>query len=298
MHSITVLLLTSAAVAAPVSQTSSAPASGQAVIDLCIVSPIYDIDVSASVAGPLTAVAVKEGMNVTSGTQLAQIDDRQSRLDKYQAELRRDAALKLATDDASVKIAEASHGVAQVELEQREKIKRHSRNAISDSEIRQLELARDRTKFEIERAKLNLQVEKLKADREEAAVQAAEHEIALRRITSPIDGEVVTVIRQTGEWVAAGDPVFRVIRMDELRVEGIVSSRDYNPGELMNRAVTVKLELARGRKVRLAGQVVHISPLVKAGSKYRIRAEVTNQRENDQWLLRPGSTVSMAIHLQ
>lgn len=298
MHSITALLLNSIALAGPVGHAGTPPNQHQAVIGLCIVSPIHDIDVSAAAAGPLVSVAVEEGAAVASGTQLAQIDDRQAQLDKVQAELRRDAALKLASDDASVKIAEASHGVAEVELAQRRKIKQRSRDAISDSEIRQLELARDRTKFEIERAKLNLQVEKLKADREQTAVQNAEHEIALRRITSPVDGEIVTVIRHSGEWVAAGDPVFRVIRMDRLRVEGIVSSRDYNPGELMNRPVTVELELARGRKVRLAGQVVHISPLVKAGSKYRIRAEVSNQREQGQWLLRPGSTVSMSIHLQ
>jgi len=298
MQSATLLLLASAAIGGPVNHTGSAPTNRQAVIDLCIVSPLYDIDVSANVAGPLVSVAVKEGMTVASGTQLAQIDDRQTQLDKLQAEIRRDAALKRATDDASVKIAEAAYGVAEVELAQREKIKKRSHNAISDSEIRQLELARDRTRFEIERAKLNLQVEKLKSDQEEAAVKAAEHEIALRRLNSPVEGEVVTVIRQAGEWVAAGDPVFRVVRMDRLRVEGIVSSRDFNPGELMNRAVTVELELARGRKVRLGGQVVHISPLVKAGTKYRVRAEVTNQREQGQWLLRPGSTVAMAIHLQ
>lgn len=298
MNSVGVLLLTSTILGGPVNHTGAASGNSQAVMDLCIVSPIHDIDVPANVAGPLVSVAVKEGMTVASGTQLAQIDDRQAQLDKMQAELRRDAALKRASDDASVKIAEASHDVAAVELAQRMKIRQRSRDAISESEIRQLELARDRTGFEIERAKLNLQVEKLNADREESAVKTAEYEIALRRITSPIDGEVVTVVRQTGEWVAAGDPVFRVIRMDRLRVEGIVSSRDYNPGELMNRAVTVELELARGRKVRLSGQVVHISPLVKAGSKYRVRAEVTNQREQGQWLLRPGSTVSMTIHLK
>ena len=298
MHSATLLLLTSVAIGGPVNRTSSAPSGDRAVIGLCIVSPIYDIDVSANVAGPLVSVAVKEGAMVSSGMQLAQIDDRQAQLDKLQAELRRDAALGRASDDASVKIAEATNSVARVELAQRIKIKARSRDAVSDSEVRQLELARDRTKFEIERAKLNLQIEKLVADKEEAAVKAAEHEIAQRRISSPVNGEVVTVIRQKGEWVAAGDPVFRVVRMDQLRVEGIVSAHDYNPAELMNRPVTVEVELARGRKVRLAGRVVHISPLVKAGSKYRVRAEVTNQREQDQWLLRPGSTVSMAIHLQ
>lgn len=298
MNSITVFLLVSSVLGGPVNHTGESRGNDRAVIDLCIVSPIHDIDVPAKVAGPLVSVAVKEGNTVDTGMQLAQIDDRQSQLDRMQAELRRDAALKRASDDASVKVAQASHDVAVVELAQRMKIRQRSRDAISDSEIRQLELARDRTGFEIERAKLNLQVERLNADREESAVKAAEHEIALRRITSPIDGEVVTVIRQTGEWVAAGDPVFRVIRMDRLRVEGIVSSRNYNPGELMDRAVTVELELARGRKVPLSGRVVHISPIVKAGSKYRIRAEVANQREQSQWLLRPGSTVSMAIHLK
>jgi multidrug efflux pump subunit AcrA (membrane-fusion protein) len=59
----------------------------------CLVSLIEDVQVPAREAGALTGVAVVEGEYVTQGHLLAQIDDRQPRLDKLAAELQRDAAL-------------------------------------------------------------------------------------------------------------------------------------------------------------------------------------------------------------
>ena len=64
------------------------------------------------------------------------------------------------------------------------------------------------------------------------------------------------------------------------------------------RPVTVEVELADGRKVRLSGQVVFVSPLIRAGNIYRVRAEVENRKENDQWLLRPGMAATMTIDLR
>ena len=40
---------------------------------------------------------------------------------------------------------------------------------------------------------------------------------------------------------------------------------------------------------------VAASPLVTAGNKYRVRAEVVNRTEKGQWLLRPGMTAAMTI---
>jgi hypothetical protein len=41
---------------------------------------------------------------------------------------------------------------------------------------------------------------------------------------------------------------------------------------------------------------VYVSPLVESGNTFRIWAEVANEQEDDQWLLRPGQTAQMTIH--
>ncbi|HEX5105349.1 MAG TPA: HlyD family efflux transporter periplasmic adaptor subunit, partial [Pirellulaceae bacterium] len=85
--------------------------------------------------------------------------------------------------------------------------------------------------------------------------------------------------------------------IDRLRVEGFVSATDVAPGELAGRPVTVEVQLSRERSDRFRGQVVFISPLVQAGNKYRVRAEVANRTENGQPVLRPGMSATLTIEL-
>ena len=60
----------------------------------------------------------------------------------------------------------------------------------------------------------------------------------------------------------------------------------------------MEIELSRGRKEQFKGRVVFVNPIVQAGNRYRVRAEVANRQEEGQWLLSPGSTATMVIHLQ
>src|SRR5438552_17365565 len=83
----------------------------------CLVSLIEDVQVPAREAGALNSVAVVEGQYVTQGQLLAQIDDRQPKLDKVAAELERDAALVKAQDDIEVRYSQAAFAVAGAELE-------------------------------------------------------------------------------------------------------------------------------------------------------------------------------------
>ena len=129
-------------------------------------------------------------------------------------------------------------------------------------------------------------------------VEAAEASIERRKIKAPLDGIVTNVYRHVGEWVAPGDPVVKIVRVNRLRIEGFLNAADYDPPEIEGRAVTVEVELAHGRKVKFPGKVVFVSPLVMAGGEYRVFAEVNNRQENGQWVLRPGLFATMNIHLK
>ena len=51
-----------------------------------------------------------------------------------------------------------------------------------------------------------------------------------RKVRAPIDGVIVELKRHRGEWVAAGDTLLRLLRMDRLRIEGFINAKDYVPG--------------------------------------------------------------------
>jgi multidrug efflux pump subunit AcrA (membrane-fusion protein) len=281
------------------SQPAAAISLGNVVqISPALVSLIEDIEVPALEAGALTGVEVAEGEYVAQGQTLARIDDRQPKLDKLAAELQRDAGLAKAADDVEVRFSQAAYAVAGAELERALSIDRKSPGGVTQQEIQKLQLAKHRDELQIERSKLEMRVAKMNADAHQAAVASAEDAVARRIIASPIDGVVVTLFHDRGEWVAAGEPVAQVVRIDKLRVEGFVSATDVNPIDIAGRPVTARVQLAQRGVQSFTGKVVFISPQVQAGNKYRVRAEVANRVENGQPVLRPGMTAELTIQLQ
>jgi len=286
-----VLVATVALCAPPVTQAKEVQ------LTHCLVSLIEDVQVPAREAGALMKVSAVEGQHVTQGQLLAQVDDQQPRLDKMAAELERDAALAKAQDDIEVRYAEAAFAVAGAELERAQAIERKSPGGVTQQEIQKLQLAKQRDELQIERSKLEMRVARMNADVHQAAVKSADNAVGRRQILSPLAGVVVTIFHEQGEWVAAGEPVLQVIRIDRLRVEGFLNAHEVGPEEVANRPVTVDVQIAGGRTARFSGKIVFISPLVQAGDKYRVRAEVENRTEAGTPLLRPGMTATMTIGL-
>ena len=282
---------------APQAAVPTIPTTRVAQISQCLVSLVADVQVPALEAGALTSVAVAEGDYVKQGQLLAQIDDRQPKLDKLAAQLQRDAALTKAQDDIEVRYSEAAFAVATAELERALAIERKSPGGITQQEIQKLQLAKRRDELQIEKTKLEMRVAKMNAEVQQAAVASADDAVTRRQIVSPTDGVVVTLLHEKGEWVAAGESVVQVVRVDRLRVEGFLSAAEFGPEEIAGRPVVVEVQLAGGRAARFSGAVVFISPLVQAGNKYRVRAEVENRTENGHPLLRPGMAATMTIPL-
>ncbi len=281
-----------------VGSTNQAIAStGRATISHCQVFLINDVDVSAKEAGALVALHVVEGDQVPSGALLAKIDDRQPQFDKLAAELKRDAALAKSQDDIEIRFAEAARGVADAELDQSVDINRRSPGTVSTAELRRLKLTLQKAELQIDRSRLELKIAGMTADVETTAVAAADENIKRRHITAPFGGIVLDILRDEAEWVNAGEPVLRLIRLDRLRVEGFLSARDFNPEDIADRPVTVTIQRAHGQVIQLPGKVVFVSPLMQAGDKYRLRAEVENRVHSNHWVLRPGMTATMTIHV-
>lgn len=283
---------------APFTAATMSSDSSQAFVPHCQVLLIHDVEVPAEMPGRLLAMNVTEGNYIEKGMLAAQIDDREALLQKVAAELERDAAQARANDNIEVRYSIKAFEVAESKLKGSLDINSRNAGAIPATQIKQEQLERTRAELQIDRSRLDLKVAQMTADVQNAAVQASDDAILRRRILAPFDGQVLQVYRQAGEWVAAGEPVFRIVNLDRLRVDGFIEGSEYNVADIINRPVTVEVELARGRKEQFRGRVVFVNPLVQAGGRYRVRAEVENRLEQEQWLLNPGATATMVIHLQ
>ena len=108
---------------------------------------------------------------------------------------------------------------------------------------------------------------------------------------------MVTTFRHRSEWVNPGDPILKLVRFDKLHVEGFAKADEYNRGELLGKRVTVNIARARGRTISVEGSIVYVDQMVQSDGAYRVRAEVKNEREGDNWLIQPGLKARMTIHL-
>jgi RND family efflux transporter MFP subunit len=280
-----------------VAQLTTEPTPSEARIETAQVFFIDDVEVPAQETGLLMRVYAREGDLVEEGQPLVHLDDRKPQLTMQVADLERAAALARAEDEIEVEYALATLELAETELAKDQEINKRSPGSVPESDIRHKRLAVHRARLQIDRSRLDKHLAEVQAEVQSAAVMAAEETMRRCQIVAPFDGMIVDVLRQESEWVNAGEPVLRIARLNRLRVDGLLNAAEFNAQEVADRPVTVEVRLARGRRVQFQGQVVFVSPLVQAGNKYRIRAEVDNRLDGGHWILRPGLPTAMTIHV-
>lgn len=283
-------------------QSSGAPIGGSAIggtsavpVIKGVVKLIDQVTVSVQEAGLITALEVREGTTVSADALVGRVSDSQARMAKLVAEAEHKIAQNKAGNDIEVRYAQSAAKVAEYEYRAGLQANERAANSISQVKLQEMALAYEKAQRQIEQAQHNLEIAKEEAEAKRVEVDAAEDGVKRRQITSPIGGEVVEVPVHVGEFVKPGDAIFRVIRLDQLAVEGFLRGSDYAPGDIVGKPVVVELKLAHGRPMQFAGKVTFVHPEIDGRGQFRIKAEVANIAENGQYLLRPGHDVDMAI---
>jgi macrolide-specific efflux system membrane fusion protein len=284
--------------ALPLQRSTPAGPTGQPVLTECRVALIEEAQVPGREAGVLTEMNVREGQQVKTGELLAQIDDTKPVTLRKIKEKEYQVAVEQASNDVNVRFADKAYGVAVKEWQKSMKANELQPGAIAAIEVDKLKLGAQKAQLSIEQAQFEMKVNKLTGEVKQAEVEAAQADINLRHITSPLDGVVIHVYKHRGEWVPPGDPVVHIVRVDRLRIEGFVSAAEYSPSEIAHRPVKVTAKLSRGRTVEFDGKIVYVSPQDQPGGDFLVWAEVDNREENGHWLLRPGTTATMTIGLR
>lgn len=146
---------------------------------------------------------------------------------------------------------------------------------------------------EVENAKLEQEVQLLETDLRKLEVDEVILKLDRLNMKSPIDGVVVKSYRQEGEWVEAGEPLFRIIKMSQLRAEGFVSI-DEIPDGLENSPVTIRIHRDSDTGVERKGKIVFVSPEVDPDNREVLVWAVF---ENPDKKILPGMHGAMKIHV-
>ena len=174
------------------------------------------------------------------------------------------AATKKSEDDVDIRFAQAAAEVAKVDYEAGEDANNKVPGTVTQSEVLRRLLDWHKMELSIEKAKKDQVVARLEAKMAEAELHAAEANIERRQIVAPswfdraghpLDAVVVELTQHVGQWVQIGEPVMRLVRMDRLRVNGVLNASEYRPSEIQDRPVEIAVTPAAARSADVPGQV-------------------------------------------
>lgn len=262
-----------------------------------VVRVTEQVKLPAEEAGVLSHLAVKEGSQVRAGQQIGKIDDREIQLQMKAANFAYGAAVKRCNDKVDIEYADAGAAVAKEDYLELQETNTLADKAITDSDLRRAKLEWRKMELGGVKARKELEIATYEAHMKKAELELAQLAITRRNIIAPFDGVVEELARKQDEWVNPGDPILRLFRMDTMQVEGAVEQKLYDPHELQGCKVTVEVQMARGRKEIVEGQITKVSSIIGIDGVYNVRAEVANKQEHGSWMLRDGLPATMTIHL-
>lgn len=231
-----------------------------------------------------------------------------------------------ASNEVRVLASQKAERVAKNEWERATRAREEFIDSVSQSEIDGLRFAFERTLLETEQADFERRLDALQAKAEaevasghqlgierstielkqaaaERRIQALEVELQRQQlklaslateqqqILAPLDGVVVERFKNRGDWVDAGDPVIRVIRLNRLRAEGFLAADKISSLRL---GQSVELTIQRGDEGALEseGVVAFVSPEIDPiNGQVRIWVEF----ENPSLEVLPGMRLSLRV---
>lgn len=265
--------------------------------DACEVHLVDDVELHATEAGILDYVAVREGDRVRAEDVLVKIDTKEVEKQAEVASFRVNAAVARAKDEVEEKYARASADHAAAKVMEFEETNERQPKSVPEADLREARLEHKRAVLQIEKAQRDRKLAELDAWVAKKEHEAAELAVERRTLRAPFGGVIVQQFRDEKEWVQPGDPILRLVRLDQLKVEGIVELAQHTPAELDGCPVTVEVNVGKGRVEEFPGRIVYVNPILLRGEKQVVRAEVANRQESGKWLLLPQMTARMTIHL-
>ena len=250
----------------------------------CDIYLIDRVELAAVEAGPLAKLSVQAGWHVKKGESLAALDDKQATLAAKAAQRQWEMAVVQSNSHVDVEFAKKSERVAYAEWQRVQSIE----NVVTPAERASVRFEWEKAKLQIEKAELDAQAAKLTAEIRQAELEQALEAKARRSLICPFDGVVLETKHQPGEWIAMGEGIVTVARMDRLRLKTYVKAESIPRRQLSSREGVVQVSLAAERTEEFFGRVSFVSPVVDADGRFEVWFDIENRIEDGEWLLAHG----------
>ncbi|MFN3191345.1 MAG: efflux RND transporter periplasmic adaptor subunit [Aureliella sp.] len=256
----------------------------------CTITP----PLPAQTDGVIQELRADEGSVVQKGEVVLVIDSRLAEAELQVAKSQLDAAEILEKQEANVKFSEKAHDLAKEEYEATGKL--YVKYAATESELKRKKLEMEKSSFSIDMAQDEREKYRLEAAVAAQQLRASEIKLELHKGKAPCSGIIIERLRDVGEWVRAGDPVFQLLHMDEMKVEANVLLNGIATSQLRNAEMRISVNLGAGQSdLVIPARVTFVSPQIDQG-KVRVVAKINNQQDaSGNWLLSDGMRVSASI---
>ncbi len=269
--------------------------SGEIVADVATIKAIHKIKLSATADGMIEKLNVDEGSVVKKGDAMLVIDSRVANADLEVAKQQLAAAVILEKQTANLDFSQKSYDLARDRYNSN--LELYKKGSAGYSETRQMKLEAEKAGFSIDMALDEQKKNQLDRKIADEQLRASKIKLEMHTLKAPFDGEIIERIRDYGEWVRAGEPVFRFIHLNEMKVECYVPLSGVSPNELRNAEMKISVRMSQINQFATEAKVSFVSPEIESG-KVKVTARLPNQKDLDgHWLLSDGMTANVVIVL-
>lgn len=214
-----------------------------------VTEPFLDVTTSASVAGNITRLNVKEGDFVKKGQALLELEKRQEELEVQRRKL-------IMESKAEVNAAAARAETLKADAESTRKLYEATKS-VSKDDLAKKDLEYKMAAAEVDRLQMTEAREVIEYD-------MAREVLRERTLVSPLDGYVVELFRDVGESCKAQDPLVRLV---DTRQFYFVSNVEAKAGYRLQLGQTIRVDVDVGKTVAtFTGKISFVSPVVDPAS--------------------------------
>ncbi|MFK7768511.1 MAG: efflux RND transporter periplasmic adaptor subunit [Mariniblastus sp.] len=258
-----------------------------------VLDPIETLRLATRDPGIIQEVMVREGDIVKAGQTIAKLDHALFAAEVSAATNELEIAKQESRNDVDLQYAKISTGVNQQVLSRSREANSRFAKSVSNTEIEKLRLEYERSRLSGLQAELQQSINQLTENLKGDQVTIAKLRLDNRTIKSQIDGTVVEVLNTPGEYVAAGQPIARILNLNRLRVICAGSARIIDPNNVPDEATFVVT--INGEEVTYPAKITFISPEIDPlRQTFGVWAEI----QNKDGRLRSGNVGDLKLKLK
>lgn len=256
------------------------------------ISCIHKIQMAAQADGLIKELLVDEGSVISKGDPVMIIDSRVAEAELEVAQKQLESASIIAAQTANIEFSEAARDLAIEEYASEKEL--YLKNSTTQSALKRKHLEMRKTMFSVDMANDEQRKYQLEAAIAKEQVNASKVKLELYRVVAPYDGIIVERKRDLGEWIRAGEPVLRMVHMNEMKVEAFVPLDGISLQSLEGADMNIRVSLGPTEEVSFQSKVGYVSPELDTRT-VRVTTRIQNQFVGNSWILRDGMQARVEI---